>query len=565
MKKMMPIGISDFKEVIEDNYYYIDKTLLIKEILDNRAKVTLIPRPRRFGKTLNMSMLSYFFEKPLDDKNRGYLFKNLKITNHKDTMKDQGKYPVIFLSLKFTSPSTWQGCFEAIKKIIGREFKRHSYLLQSSSLLKFEKKEFQKIMEGTADQPTYEMSLFQLNFYLKDYYNQAPVILIDEYDVPIHAGYLNGYYNEVTSFIKSFFGNGMKDNIDLNFAIITGALRVAKESIFTGMNNLKVCTFASNFYTDKFGLLEDEVIEILKYYKLEENLDEVRRWYNGYTSGKFKVYNPWSIINLVDCKGELKPYWVNTSTNDIIKDLIHRRARNAKDTLVEDEIARLLNGESIKRELREDIIYSDIKKDPIIVWNFLFFSGYLTFKNKKQAANSRWYVDLYIPNQEVAFFFESTITSWLYDGEEIHSDMLQALVDGNVDKFRKLFTRFVLTSFGHFDVASAEPEKFYHAFVLGILASLLTTHVVTSNRESALGRYDVAIVPKDKTQCAIIIEFKRTESKSVKVLEKKAQEALQQIEDRQYVQEILASGISKVIKLGIGFSGKNVIVCDTLK
>ncbi len=554
-KKRLPIGLSDFKRLIEDNYYYIDKTMLVKEILDNGATVTLIPRPRRFGKTLNMSMLRYFFEKPVEDLPSTHIFNGLKITTHQDAMDLQGQYPVIFLSLKFTAPSTWESCLTLIKQLIADEFRRHKYLLDSDLLDVSQKQNYQNIIEGTANQDHYVLSLKTLSEYLEKYHKQKPIILIDEYDVPIHGGYMNGYYKEVVSFIKSFFGNGMKDNLHLNFAVITGVLRVAKESIFTGMNNLEVCDFPNHAYADKFGLLEDEVKEILKYYELEDNLDEVRDWYNGYTSGKFKVYNPWSIINLVKQGGKLVPYWVNTGSTDIIKDIIRTGTKDLKN-----DLNILMSGGKITKPLCHDIVYSEIFSNDDALWNFLFFTGYLTFQDDRMI-NNVLSTDFFIPNQEIKTSYFTTISTWFKtDSTRIYNEILQNLIAGNVERFAELFTKFVMNSFSFFDVGGDEPERFYHAFVLGMVVSLSSTYEIRSNRESGTGYYDVMLIPKDRNKYGIIMEFKNVNTYRKETIEEAAQRAMDQIITKKYDTELHALGIKKIVQLGIAFEGKQVFI-----
>ncbi len=559
MKKQLPIGIDDFKKIITQNYYYIDKSLFIKEVLDSGAAGTLIPRPRRFGKTLNMSMLRYFFEKA--DESTSHLFDGLAITKHQDVMDRQGQYPVIFLTFKGANTKTWDTCFESLKWIVTQEYERHSYLSNDSLLNETQKKAFKEIISGQADLVTYQLSLKNLTEYLAKYHKKNPIILIDEYDVPIHTGFINDYFPSVISFMKTFLGEGIKGNSFLNFAVITGALRVAKESIFTGFNNLEVCTLLDTFYEDKFGLLEKEVIELLAYYDLQTNIDDVRSWYNGYTSGKVTVYNPWSIINLVKRNGALQPYWINTSSNDIIKTLLTGDNGAESSLRIEEDIATLIARKSITKEISENIVYEDVKKNSNALWNFLFFSGYLTFKNQR-LIDKRPSADFLIPNDEVGYFFESTILAWIKEraGEHEYNDMLKSLVTGDIDTFRKLFCTFVLTSFSYFDISGKKPEKFYHAFVLGMLVSLTHRYAIRSNRESGYGRYDVMLIPHDTTKLGIIIEFKKVDTYENETLEQAVTSALTQIEAQKYAQEIRAHGVNSIISIGIAFSGKNVLI-----
>lgn len=558
MKKLIPIGIDNFEEIITKNYYYVDKSLLIKELLDSRAKATLIPRPRRFGKTLNMSMLRCFFEK---SNHINTLFDSLAISDHRDIVTEhKGQYPVIFFTLKFVDSLIWEECLDKLKRVMSEEYRRHRYLLECPLLDKRQKQEFEAIINLEASKVAYELSLKNLIKYLADYHEKKPIVIIDEYDVPIHAGFRNDYYLQAVSFMKSFLGDGIKDNVKLEFAVITGALRVARESIFTGLNNLQVCTFLSEFYQDKFGLLENEVSDILKYYELKIHTDEVRSWYNGYTSGSATVYNPWSIINLANNKGILQPYWINTSNNDIIKSLIKEG-----DSGIKEDIEALIARKSITKEVCENIVYEDVKKNTQSFWNFLFFSGYLTFKNSR-LIGIRPSVDFFIPNEEVRYFFESTVLSWMQEqaGEHEYNLMLKSLTSGDIVTFKKLFSTFVLTSFSYFDISGKRPEKFYHAFVLGMLVSLANCYDIRSNRESGYGRYDVMLIPHDSNKLGIVIEFKIVDVYENETLEEAARAALKQIEEKRYADEIKAKGINKVIAIGIAFSGKNVMLLHSL-
>ncbi len=553
--RQLPIGIDDFEEIILKNYHYVDKSLFIKELLDSGAKVTLIPRPRRFGKTLNLSMLKCFFEKTT--KSRMALFDGLDIAKHPECMKHQGQYPVISLTFKFIEGETWDASFEKIKRLIANEFRRHDYLLNSPCLDKYQKQDFEAIIACTANEVVYEVSLKDLITYLAKHHNQNPIVLLDEYDVPMQDGFKNGYYNKVARFMRSFIGDGLKGNDYLHFAVITGCMRVSKESIFTGLNNPRVCTLLDDAYSDKFGLLESEVVALLKECEIatcqHACLEEIRAWYNGFSSGPHTIYNPWSIISFIDKKCKFNSYWINTSSNDIIKSLIKNSNRKVKE-----DIAQLLQGQTIYKCVDENIVFADIGVKDTALWNFLLFSGYLSFKNSRLDDKFR-YADLFIPNKEIAYIYESTILGW-FDQDIEYTDMLERLVDGNITQFAKLFEKFVITSFSYFDVGEQEAEKFYHAFVLGILASLGKTYFITSNREAGFGRYDVKIVPHDKTRPAIIIEFKKVEPDEQETLEIAAASALQQIADKHYAVELQHNGYTNIIPLAIVFEGKKALV-----
>ncbi len=551
----LPIGVDDFEKIIAQNYHYVDKSLFIKELLDSAAEVTLIPRPRRFGKTLNLSMVKCFFEKT--EPSKQYLFEGLAISQYPACMAHQGQYPVISLTFKFVDKKDYNGCLAGIKEVIAEEYRRHKYLLQSDCLDDIQKRQFQDILDLTATNSRYERSLQNLTMHLAAYHKQKPIVLIDEYDVPVQAGFTWKYYDDIVDFIRGFLGLALKDNTYLNFAVVTGCMRISTESIFTGFNNPRVCTMLDDAYSDKFGLLESEVIAILNECEIETChqacLIEIRAWYNGFSSGHLTIYNPWSILNFIDKKCEFNSYWVNTSSNSIIKSLIKNSNRKIKE-----DIAQLLQGNTIYKQVDENIVFTDLGKKELALWNFLLFSGYLSFKNLRLDDKFRC-ADLFIPNKEIATIYESTIMSW-FDQDIEYTNMLQHLVDGDITQFTESFEKFIITSFSYFDVGDQEPEKFYHAFVLGILATLTKSHSITSNREGGTGRYDVMIAPHDKMRPAIIIEFKKVNPNKQETLEIAAASALQQIVDKGYAVELQHNGYSHIIPLAIVFEGKKALV-----
>ena len=551
-KKYISIGIDDFKQLIEGNYYFADKSLLIKELLDSKAAVTLIPRPRRFGKTLNLSMIRYFFEKSTDS--RRHLFNGLKIEQHPDCMQEQGKYPIIWLTFKDVKTLKWEDCYRLIRKQISSEFERHIGIVELLS--DTEKELFERIRQGRGDLADFMRSLIDLATYLERAHKTRVIILIDEYDAPIHAGYLNGYYDEVVSFMRVFMGAGLKGNTALNFGVMTGILRVAKESIFSGLNNLEVCTLIRKDYDDKFGFLEDEVKAMLSHFGLENHLDEVRQWYNGYQSGNYKVYNPWSIINLVKNGGEIQAYWVNTSDNALIKNLLKQCSPEMKE-----ELEILMQGGSVKKLIQENIVMPEIERNDEVLWNFLLFCGYLTFENYQREDRSI-FANFKIPNQEVLLSYETSFRNWFIESSGVrdYQRMLESLVEGHAEEFQDFFINLTKTTLSTFDVHKNEPEQFYHALVLGMLSSLSSSHEVRSNRESGWGRYDVMLIPKDRSKLGVILEFKKVQTQKKETLESAAQNALKQIEEKQYAIELQALGISRVIKVGISFAGKESFV-----
>ena len=554
-RKKLPVGISDFETIMTQDYYFVDKSLLIKEILDSGAAVTLIPRPRRFGKTLNLSMIKYFFEKT--KKSKLHLFDNLKISKEPEYIKHQGQYPVIYLTFKDVVNLNWQDCYQSIQYLVSNEFRRHDYLLQENFLSDLEKKKFNEIISRQADQSRLESSLQNLSSYLYRYYKKKPIILIDEYDAPMLTGYINQYYDQVSNFMWNFLSSGMKDNFDIDFALIVGLLRIPEESIFGGLNNVDVCSILGNFYADKFGLTETEVLQIIDYYDLKQSdIPQIKAWYNGYKFGNKTIYNPWPVINLVADKGEILPRWSGTRNNTIIKEIFFNG-----DCDLKIDFETLLNKESIRKVIEENISFKQVFSGGDIVWSFMLFNGYLAFTDCVMENGSR-YCNLRIPNIEVYSFFKEIVLDWFRSKIDLYlfNFVLKSLVVGNPGELKKLFSIFITKSLSVFDVRGDEPEKFYHAFVLGMLVSLGDHYEIKSNRESGYGRYDVMIIPKDKNQCGIIIEFKKVSHFRKETLETAAQNALKQIEEKQYEQELLYLGIKKIIKLAIVFDGKKTLI-----
>jgi hypothetical protein len=552
----LPIGVSDFAEIITGNYTYVDKTLFIKELIEGEIKATLIPRPRRFGKTLNLSMLKCFFEKANSEDPSRDLFYGLSVSKYPEIMAHQGQYPVIFMTLKEVKQDSWQECYEDLKAIISEEYARHDYLLNSPALTAIQKKTVATVIDGEAADVAYRRSLKNLSLYLQKHYQRKVVILIDEYDTFIHEAYLKGYYDEAIKFARNFLGGGLKDNIHLERSVITGILRIAKESIFTGLNNFEVCTLLDQHYADKFGFLEVEVQELLVEHDLLHELDAVRAWYNGYASGNCHVYNPWSILQFIRNTGTFNTYWVNTSKNDLVKLLIGRSG-----TTFKEDFESLIAGKTLVVTLEESVVFSALEQRAAALWTFLIATGYLTF--------TRWWqeegivrAELAIPNIEVTALYKTIIMQWFADVVDLGSyqRMLQKLALGDVEEFREGFVNLVPRILSVFDVSGAEPEKFYHALVLGMFVSLEKTHEIKSNRESGYGRYDVILIPKECSRPGIIIEFKKISQLKKETLETAAQAALKQIAERDYAAELRVRGITRVIALAIVFQGKEVLV-----
>jgi len=548
--KRLPLGISDYKQIIEENYYYVDKTLLIKELLDIRAGVMLLPRPRRFGKTLNLSMLRYFFEKT--DKDTTHLFTSTAIWQYEEYRKFQGQYPVISVTFKDVKEKTWDSAYNKMTEIIAQEFERHRYLLEN--LPENVAQDYKRIMTQTANQTKFEGSLSFLSRLLHEYYNKRVIILIDEYDTPVTAAYNENYYTEMIGFMRSLLTSALKDSKVLELSVVTGIYRVAKESIFSGLNNLTVGSVMSYFIEDKFGFTQSEVKQLLKDQKLSDKLDDVRQWYNGYMFGNATVYNPWSIVQCAFERGLLKSYWLNTSDNKLIQKLLERAPDDVKS-----QFELLLMGQSVNREVSEAIIFPGIENDERAIWSLLLFSGYLTY-TQQQLTDAITTCDLIIPNKEVKVLYTSFIRDVMQKAltQKNVTILLKALAEGDVKTFAQLLQHFVVDTMSSFDFSDSEPEKSYHLFILGLLVYLHDTHEIKSNRESGYGRYDIMIIPRAPNKLATVIEFKKVEGKEK--LETACQRALDQIKNKEYVSELRSRGIKKIQLLGIAFKGKKLLV-----
>ena len=573
--KKLPIGVSDFKKIIEKNYYYVDKTLFIKEIIDSGDTILLIPRPRRFGKTLNLSMLGYFYdccpatwapdsELPSSSKEiqspdtYKHLFDSLAISGAGQEYLDRmGKHPVIFISFRSIKDMDWESCLDNIKKLIRKEYARHYYLLESQKLLPHERNYFQKIIDLTGNKGDYGNSLENLLVLLSRFYNKRAVILVDEYDAPVHAGFTYGYYDEIIDFMRSFLGGGLKDTDQyLEKGIVTGIMRIAKESIFSGFNNPGVYTLLTPKFSDYFGFTEKEVETMLRDFKLLDMYDQVQLWYNGYRFGGKVIYNPWSIINFLNSEGkELLPYWLNTSDNRIVDSLLSRGGVELKK-----ELEQLIRGETIEKAIDENIILKEVTLREDSLWSFLLMGGYLkqTAKRRDPASGKIFYT-LSIPNEEVKITYTGIIDR--YFSTKIENDkleiMLKAFIEGDVELFEEMLQKVVAAVYSYHDFGD-EPEKVYHALVAGMLTWITNTHEIKSNRESGYGRYDIMVIPRDPTRVGYIIEFKKTRKNET--MEAAVKSALQQIEARKYETELKERGIKHIKKLAIVFSGKEVFV-----
>lgn len=557
--KRMPIGVDDFKAVHERDLYYIDKSMLIKDILDDGAEVNLIARPRRFGKTLNLSMLRYFFEKTEED--HAAFFQDLEIWQQGERyQKEQGKYPVITLTMKSLKMNTWSNNYSRLCALLATEIERHSYLYEGT-LSSNDNYVITRILNRTADEAEYGGSLELLSRLLHAYHGQKVIILVDEYDTLLNEAYIHGFYDEAVAFLRLLLGEAFKNNIHLRKGVMTGIFPVTEESVFSGLNNLKVSTIIQDDYSEFFGFTKHEVQKVLEDFSLISQMAEVTNWYNGYRFGSkhpVTIYNPWSIAQYVE-QGDLISYWINTSDNQIVRQLVTEGSGE-----VQRLVAELLEQRPIGPiRLDDTIVYREIERSPEAVWSFLLLGGYLKPLQVERREDGELYGLLDVPNRELYYFYRKMLRTWLSDTTEGQEDqLLEALTSGDISAFQARFRDIVMKTFSYYDVGEDKAESFYHAFVLGMMVHLGESYEVRSNRESGYGRYDVMIIPRDTSrgQKGIIIEFKKADRFEEESLEEAVVSALRQIETKQYEAELRAIGIKDVIKLGIAFKGKQVKV-----
>ena len=538
--KRIPIGLSDFKHLIEEDFYYFDKTKFIDEIIQDGAQVKLFTRPRRFGKTLNMSMLKYFFDIKKADENRK-LFKDLYIEKT-ESFKEQGQYPVIFLSLKDLKATTWEEMQKDIKSTVASLFSEYKYLLKD--LDKFDTITFENVIMKNIELENLKEILKFLTKILYEKYSKKVVILIDEYDSPLVSAYTNGYYEKAKNFFKTFYSLVLKDNNYLQMGVLTGIIRVIKAGIFSDLNNLRTYTILSDDYTDIYGLTEEEVEKSLKDYGIEAEISKVKDWYDGYKFGDSEVYNPWSILNFLQDK-ELRAYWVDTSGNDLINNVLKMTNKNIITAL-----ERLFNGDGLKQNLSGTSDLSKILSDDEI-WELLLFSGYLTVEEKINQDN---YI-LRLPNKEVKSLFRKTfIETYIARGSKL-SFLMESLIENKIEDYEENLQEILLTSVSYNDTKKGN-EAFYHGLIMGMGLYLEGEYITKSNIESGLGRYDFLIEPKNKSKRAFIMEFKSTDS--IEKLEEISKEALKQIEDKKYDISLKQNGIKEITYIGIAFCGKQI-------
>lgn len=547
--KPLPIGVDDFEKLITKGYYYVDKTWLIKELLDMKGEVNLFTRPRRFGKTLNLSTLRYYFEYT-GDESRKSLFDGLRIMDAGEAYtKHQGQYPVVTLTLKSAKQETYEFAYGRLREAIANEFARHNEVLPSLPT-EAKREKFCRLRDEKADDGEYRTALAFLSECLYQHDRRKVIILIDEYDVPLEAAYYSGFYDEMIAFIRSLFESALKTNPYLEFSVITGCLRISKESIFTGLNNLEIISVLSDNYSEHFGFTEKEVDQLLGFYGQEEQMDEVKRWYDGYKFGDTEVYNPWSVLNYTkalstNSKALPVPYWSNTSSNTIVKDLIKRA-----DAAAKEEIEILIDGGTIVKQVHEDITYGDIYDSGDHLWNFLFFTGYLKQINRWMEGKNQM-VEMAIPNDEVGYIYENTIRNWFRETIAVRdlSPLYQALLAGDAEGVQKELTKQLRDSISFTD----SKEAFYHGFLLGVLGNM-REYIVKSNREAGDGRFDICVRSLDVTEAPAILELKV--SNSFKGMESCCDLAMKQIYDKHYDDVLPEDGYTEVLNYGIAFFRK---------
>ena len=546
-KKPLPIGISDFKKATSD-YYYVDKTLLIRDFIDSKPQVSLFTRPRRFGKTLTMDMLRLFFEKTDEDTSK--YFKDRAIWGCGDYYTAyQGQYPDVFLTFKDVKCATWEDTYDKISKLIALEFLRHGELETSSKLNAYEKEQYINLSRGKANEVDYQMSLQVLSLLLYKHYGKECVVIIDEYDTPIQQGHTCGFYEQIIDFMRSFFSGGLKDNIYLAYGFLTGILRVAKESIFSGLNNLKINSILDEAYSQFFGFTKDEVKKMLEYYGVEDKYQEVCDWYDGYLFGNTEIFNPWSVINYISDKCFPKAFWQSTGSNDIIGEII-----SSATTEVTENLQRLLMGKKVTTYIDTNVIYPEVVTNPHSVYSFLLIAGYLKVDKIYPQNDGNYMCDVAIPNKEIAFVYEKEVLAKTGKAS-VAVAIQQAIFKNDIKRLQKLLEQFMVESISYHDGAS---EGFYHGMMLGLCAVVSNRYRVRSNGESGDGRFDIQLYPANNNIPGFIFEFKKAKDESE--MEAMADLALKQIEDNRYDTQMKADGITNIIKIGIAFYGKQATV-----
>lgn len=546
--KSLPIGVSDFK-LATTGYYYVDKTLMIRDFLDKKPMVSLFTRPWRFGKTLNMDMLRVFFEKTNED--TSVYFKDKQIWQCGDYYtKHQGQYPVIFLTFKDVKSMTWEETFQKIRRLISLEFIRHNELETSSVLTAYEKEQYHLLAGDSGDEVDCQMGLQLLSLLLHKHYGRECIIIIDEYDTPIQQGHTCNFYPEIVNFMRNFFSGGLKDNPHLAFGFLTGILRVAKESIFSGMNNLKTYSILDDGYSSYFGFTEKEVKDMLRYYGKDDKYNELSEWYDGYRFGNTEIFNPWSVINYISDNCFPKAFWQSTGSNEIIGEIIQ-----AATPEITKDLYKLLCGEKIAAYIDTGVIYPEVQNNPYSIYSFLLVAGYLKVANIYPQSDGNFMCDVAIPNKEITFVYEKEVLNRT-NQNSLAISISQAIFSKDTQKLQALLEDFMVKNISSIDGAN---EGFYHGMMLGLCAILGNRYKIRSNRESGLGRFDIQLMPLTKGMPGFIFEFKHTKDEHTD-LSALADSALQQIETKKYDTELRDNGVNSIIRIGIAFRGKSAVV-----
>ncbi len=555
--RSLPIGISDYVRA-QSEYYYVDKTLLIKKFLDQKPFVSLFTRPRRFGKTLNMDMLRVFFEISEEDTSKYFVDKAIWKCGD-EYRSHQGKYPVIFLTFKDVKFDSWDYTIDKIRGLLQAEFGRHQEILDSSKIAKYEKNYFKKILDGSATEVDLTSALEKLSKMLAEHYGKAPIIIIDEYDTPIQEGYSKDFYDEIIGFMRNFFSGAFKDNKNLSYGFLTGILRIAQESIFSGLNNLTVNSVMDEEYDRYFGFTYSEVHEMLEYYKVTDKEGELKDWYDGYLFGRTEIYNPWSVINYIARGCIPRAYWVNTGKNEVLEDVL----KVATDDIIEKLYA-LLQGEQVIARIDQNVVYRALSEDPANIYSLLLVAGYLNAPKKELQADGAYLCEVSIPNREIAAVYKSEILSHLLQIGAITrttaNRIAESLYANDPKKLQKAIAEYMDKSISFYDAGA---EEFYHGLALGLVALMDHHYKIQSNRESGDGRYDISLIPRENQYPGIIMELKWKSGLDEDALETLSEAALAQIDDKRYDSEMRENGVDRILKLGVAFSGKKVkIITD---
>lgn len=553
-RKPLPIGISDYVRAQSD-YYYVDKTMLIKEFLDQKPLVSLFTRPRRFGKTLNMDMLRVYFEKMDEDTSK--YFKDKDIWKCGEVYRThQGKYPVIFLTFKDVKFDSWQATVEKIKSLLQEEYGRHQELLSSDRISDYEKEYFNKVLSATENEVELSSSLEKLSKMLATHYGKAPIIIIDEYDTPVQEGYSKDFYDEIISFMRNFFSGAFKDNKNLSYGFLTGILRIAQESIFSGLNNLTVNSVMDEAYDRYFGFTNEEVSEMLDYYGVTEKESELQEWYDGYLFGNEEIYNPWSVINYISKGCVPQAYWVNTGKNEILEDVL-----KVTDEDITEKLYSLILGDKVLARIDQNVVYRSLTDDPANIYSLLLVAGYLKTTIKKLQADGSYLCEVSIPNKEIASVYKSEVLTHLMQigavSRTTADKIAESLFLNDYAKLEKAIAEYIDNAISFYDTAS---ESFYHGLVLGLISIMDNQYKIKSNRESGKGRFDICLMPRDDNHPGMIMELKWKKNLDDNELALLAAEAISQINSMEYDSEMKSEGIEKILKFGIAFSGKRVCI-----